>query len=120
MIHILLFLFVGLNSHQIQANKPSKAYFPQWENLECETGHKYLFSEETHNWYDSVAECALYGGWLVHIGNIDEQNCLLKYGNSQNFAAFYWTGAHSPDADGIFVHEYDNNYVHWFSPKWKC
>merc|ERR1719342_1272461 len=40
------------------------SYIPKWENLECEVGHKYMFSDETHTWNEAIAECQLYGGWF--------------------------------------------------------
>ena len=62
---------------------------PHWENLECEPGHKYLFSEVTMTWEDARVECDLYGGWLVDINSLEEHNCLLRHGNSQGYAAWY-------------------------------
>ena len=86
---------------------------PHWENLECEVeilstvllllytqqnlsqaGHKYLFSDELHSWDEARAECALYGGWLVNIGSVTEQNCLMKFGHSKtelSMDKWYWT-----------------------------
>ena len=54
-------------------------------------GHKYLFSEATHTWLDAMAECMLYGGWLVDVNSLEEHNCLMRFGNSQGFNAWYWT-----------------------------
>ena len=62
-----------------------------WVNLECEDNHKYLFSDVVHSWFDAVAECQLYGGWLLSLGSLEEQNCLLRYGQSQGLDAWYWT-----------------------------
>ena len=62
-----------------------------WVNLECEENHKYLFSDITLNWQDSVTECQLYGGWLVSIGSLEEQNCLLRHGQNQSLDYWYWT-----------------------------
>ena len=74
-------------------------------------------------------------GNLVHIGSQQEQNCLLKYGHSQGYKAWYWTDgtnthhimiiidliintlAHEVDTPGVYVHASDNNEVTWFSPK---
>ena len=64
---------------------------PQWMNLGCEDNHKYLFSDVVHSWFDAVAECQLYGGWLLSLGSLEEQNCLLRYGQSQGLDAWYWT-----------------------------
>ena len=30
-------------------------------------------------------------GYLVHIGNQQEQNCLLKFGHGEGYKAWYWT-----------------------------
>ena len=64
-------------------------------NLYLQRGHKYLFSDTALTWQDARAECALYGGWLVNIGGfhsgVEEQNCLLRYGHSQGYDAWYWT-----------------------------
>ena len=59
--------------------------------LQFYEGHKYLFSDETHTWQDSIAECELYGGWLVNIGGVQEQNCLIKFVVSKGWSAMYWT-----------------------------
>ena len=40
--------------------------------------HKYLFSDTSSTWVEAWAECELLGGWLVHIGSQQEQNCLLR------------------------------------------
>ena len=40
--------------------------------------HKYLFSDTSSGWVEAWAECELLGGWLVHIGSQQEQNCLLR------------------------------------------
>ena len=68
------------------------ARVPQWQNLNCEEGHKYLFSDVTHTWEDALAECQLYGGWLLSLDSLEEQNCLLRYDNiSPVPTAWYWT-----------------------------
>ena len=56
-----------------------------------QAGHKYLFSDIQLNWEDAMAECQLYGGWLVNIGGQIEQNCLVKHGLIQGYDAWYWT-----------------------------
>ena len=53
-------------------------------------GHKYLFSEITHVWVHAASECELYGGWLVNIESLAEQNCLVRYGNTQGLTDWYW------------------------------
>jgi len=64
---------------------------PKWVEIECEEGHKYLFSDTSHTWYEARGECELYGGWLVSIGTQSEYNCLMRYGNSQGHASLVWT-----------------------------
>ena len=39
---------------------------------------------------DAVAECQLYGGWLVRINSLAEQNCLLKYANTLSLSGNTW------------------------------
>ena len=72
-------------------------------------------------------------GYLVHIGNQQEQNCLLKFGHAEGYKAWYWTDgnilsrrafkkdcffvAHEVDTPGVYIHGSDNNEVTWFSPK---
>ena len=34
-------------------------------------------------------------GYLVHVGSQQEQNCLLKFGHSQGYKAWYWTDGKS-------------------------
>ena len=74
---------------------------------------------------------------MADVGSIWEQNCILRYGKSQNFQDWYWMGgnvsitqkhtfsnisclAHSPDRSGVFVYEHTNEDVAWFSPRWSC
>merc|ERR1712241_1647013 len=92
---------------------------PHWQELECEAGHKYLFSDQTRSWQDAREECELYAGWLVNIGSLEEQNCLLRYGKSQGYDAWYWTDAYFDDT-WTWTHALDNSEVSWFSPKWTC
>ena len=83
---------------------------PSWQKLECQValsfkllitgtfsqeGHKYLFSDVSHSWSDALSECYLYGGSLVTIENIWEQNCLLRYAQSQGYDEWYWTDGNS-------------------------
>ena len=73
-----------------------------------------------------------FSGYLVHIGNQQEQNCLLKFGHAEGYKAWYWTDgnilsrrtfkkivfeAHEVDTPGVYIHGSDNNEVTWFSPK---
>ena len=47
--------------------------------------------EIKHNWNDAIAECQLYGGWLVDVTGLEEHNCLLSFGKSQGLNTWYWT-----------------------------
>ena len=60
-------------------------------NLYLQRGHKYLFSDTALSWQDARAECALYGGWLVNIQTVEEQNCLVRHGRSQGLDTWYLT-----------------------------
>ena len=64
---------------------------PSWHDLNCEEGQKNLFSDVTHNWYDAMGECELYGGWLLSINSQREQNCLVRYANSAGIeSGWFW------------------------------
>ena len=64
---------------------------PSWHNLNCEEGHKYLFSDETRPWQDARDECELYGGWLLDINSQREQNCLVRFAHSSGLhTGWYW------------------------------
>ena len=80
MILILSLLFISLT-----------AGVPQWLDLECEDGHKYLFSEITMSWEEARGECALYGGWLVDLRTREEQNCILRGARAAEvIEGWYW------------------------------
>ena len=57
----------------------------------CQARHKYLYSDGARGWEDARAECALYGGWLVNIQTVEEQNCLVRHGRSQGLDTWYLT-----------------------------
>ena len=63
---------------------------PEWQNINCETGHKYFFSDVTHTWQDAREECELYGGWLVSINSLQEQNCLVRYAKISVQNGWFW------------------------------
>ena len=84
-VFIILQLFFFCHASQILENSP------HWENLECEPGHKYLFSEVKLSWTDARVECELYGGWLVDVNSLQEHNCLMRHGNSQGYDTWFWT-----------------------------
>ena len=81
----------------------SSSSLPGWENLQCERGHKYLFSDVYHTWQDARDECELYGGWLLSINSQQEQNCLVRFAHSSGLhTGWFWH-------DGNFV--YSTFYV---------
>ena len=41
------------------------------------------------DWYEASGECELYGGWLVALGSMEEQNCILKYAHDNGFVIKY-------------------------------
>jgi len=95
--------------------------YPQWQDLECQAGHKYLFNtEQKHTWEVAIAECRLHGGWLLDITDIAEYNCLIRYGNSQRLDAWFWTDANDQASNGVWVHASTNTELTWINPKWGC
>merc|ERR1712126_795778 len=95
---------------------------PEWLPLECQAGHKYFFSEMFLSWEGAKAECTLYGGWLVAINSLQEQNCLMKAAigiDSSNHWA--WTDATDFRGNGVWVHANDeSNELLWINHKWNC
>jgi len=91
-----------------------------WKHLHCQKGHKYLFSNLSVTWETAVAQCKLYGGWLLEINNQAEQNCLLKYGWTLGSNAWFWTDAKIDPSSGLFVHAKTNKELTWFAPKRTC
>ena len=62
-----------------------------WQDLGCEEGHKYLFSDKYRHWQEAREECELYGGWLVDINSQREQNCLVRFAHSSGLhAGWFW------------------------------
>ena len=45
------------------------------------------------SWDEARAECTLYGGWLLALGSLQEQNCLMNagFGNTAYWNYWYWT-----------------------------
>merc|ERR1712126_642539 len=87
-----------------------------WLNLECETGHKYLFSSNAMTWSESVAECALYGGWLLDINSIQEQNCIVRNIRNHGTTTWYFHDGNDLENEGVYRHKRhgaEMAYVHW-------
>merc|ERR1711936_594050 len=97
---------------------------PEWQNLNCEAGHKYLFMNEGRHWQDARYECELYGGWLLSIGSQKEQNCLVRYAHSSHSsglqAGWYWHDANDAADEGVLVHATDNSDLTWINHLLSC
>ena len=80
---------------------------PHWEDLQCEDGHKYLFSEVSLTWDEAVGECSLYAGWLVALNSLQEQNCLLKHAQNEGLTEdWYWTDGNSQR--NFLIYDFDD------------
>merc|ERR1711874_63563 len=94
---------------------------PGWEDLQCEEGHKYLFSDIKLTWQDAREECELYGGWLLSINSQREQNCLVRFAHSSGLQAdYFWHDATSAADQGVRVHAKDNSELKWTNPVFHC
>ena len=117
----------------------SSSSLPGWENLQCERGHKYLFSDVSHTWQDARDECELYGGWLLSINSQQEQNCLVRFAHSSglhtgwfwhdgNFCIFLlfmlfipiFLKANDVADEGVLVHAKDNSDLIWINDRIGC
>ena len=85
---IVSIIFIAFSSSFVTSTRTNLTT-PSWQNLDCEPYHKYLFSEIATNWEDARAECELYGGWLLSINSMQEQNCLLRYARSGGLSVWY-------------------------------
>merc|ERR1711976_954529 len=94
---IIIMLSLLLISSFLLAVQCSNTTLPEWKDLECQPGHKYLFSDIEHNWEDSMGECELYGGHLVKINDLKEYNCLLRHGYKEIEYDCFWTDGKSVD-----------------------
>lgn len=83
-------------------------------------GHKYLFSDVSHTWFEARAECELYGGWLVQIKEFAEFNCLMRHGKREEIHTWYWIDGNDVDDTGVWTHAYDNSDVTYFTPTITC
>ena len=87
---------------------------PAWQDLNCEAGHRYLFSEVKMTWEEARAECQLYGGWLVDLRSRREQNCLIRYAQAAGVTEdWYWhDGKHTKlTTRYVFTRSYDCTYL---------
>ena len=85
---------------------------------------------------DAVAECELYGGWLVNIESLAEQNCLMRYAQKNSLFNNFWTDginlhimdfnwvvvliANDIETEGVFVHASTGKDLTWVNSKWFC
>ena len=87
-IFVFLVFVMGVSSRNL---------LPDWVSLDCDGNHQYFFSDQKLTWSEASDECNLYGGYLLRIDSLEEQNCLLKYGYLANLAGpWFWH-------DGILV-----------------
>ena len=49
-----------------------------------------LIRSKKLSWFDASDECNLYGGYLLHIDTLKQQNCLLDYEHIANIAGWFW------------------------------
>merc|ERR1711872_234090 len=92
---------------------------PQWQELSCMPGYKYLFSEITFPWEEARGECELYGGWLVDIESPREQYCLLEYAHSAGIQNWFWTDINDVASEGVYRHAKDNALLGWYNWLWR-
>ena len=116
----------------------SASSLPSWHDLQCEPGHKYLFSDLYHTWQDAREECELYGGWLLSINSQQEQNCLVRFAHSSGLqAGWFWHDGgiyfslkklvsivlflvNDAADEGILVHARDNSDLTWVNHLFSC
>ena len=73
-----------------------------------------MFSDTTNSWDEAQTECELYGGWLVNIGSVQEQNCLMRFGHSKtelSMDKWYWTDGTDAMIFGTRVLNLENMYL---------
>lgn len=64
-------------------------------------GHTYKYYEESTDWYSAKEVCEGYGGHLVTITSVEENDFLIR--NLPNFnRSFYWIGATDETQEGIW------------------
>ena len=93
---------------------------PQWQELNCEANHKYYFSDSTLNWQDAREVCELYGGWLLSINSLQEQNCLVRHAMTAVHHGWFWHDATDKETESIYVHAKDNSDLTWVPHRWRC
>merc|ERR1711962_589072 len=86
---------------------------PSWVTI-C--GGTYLFSEDDTTWDEAYGMCELFGGHLAQIDGLEENYCLLNYGQQAGFDEWYWNSANDREAEGVW-RQYDGQLVLW-TPWW--
>merc|ERR550532_2695210 len=116
-----MFRNIFLLSFSLSLVLSSGSSLPGWEDLQCEEGHKYLFSDTSHTWQDARDECELYGGWLLSINSLQEQNCLVRFAHSWSLhEGWFWHDANDVADEGILVHARDNSDLAWVNHLFYC
>merc|ERR1711915_165514 len=116
---VLVFALVPCILCSMENETDVKSQQPSWVDLECQQGHKYLFSDDKLIWEEARARCELYNGRLVDIGNVHEQNCLTRHALTTSGLANhpYWTDANDIGLQGIWMHDSTGDEVSFFGPK---
>lgn len=71
------------------------------ENTIEYNGHTYKYYEESTDWHSAKKMCEEYGGHLVVISSIEENDFLIR--NLPNFnKSFYWIGATDETKEGLW------------------
>merc|ERR1711997_984169 len=97
----------------------SGSSLPRWVDLNCERGHKYLFSDVQHTWQDARDECELYEGYLLSINSLQEQNCLVRYAQGSVQHGWFWHDATDNETESVYVHALDSSDLTWLPHLWR-
>merc|ERR550532_666127 len=116
-----MFRNIFLLSFSLSLVLSSGSSLPGWEDLQCEEGHKYLFSDTSHTWQDAREECELYGGWLLSINSLQEQNCLVRFAKTSGLHhGWFWHDATDRDTESVYVHASHGSDLTWIPHLWRC
>jgi hypothetical protein len=61
-------------------------------------GNQYLLSTDKATWAQAKSNCELFGGYLVQINGVIENNCLLEYGTLRHF----WHSGNDRTTEGVY------------------
>merc|ERR1712126_182421 len=119
MLRILFFTLISYTQCSIHNESDVRSLQPSWVDLECQAGHKYLYSDDELIWEEARARCELFNGWLVDIGDVHEQNCLMKHAlaTDELHNYYYWTDVNDLETTGVWMHASTDTEVTFFGPK---